>query len=147
MDVDPNALVAIAIILQMLSCAVLTDMDAIQLARTGRTQPSLASRLLPPVYLWRRSVKFFVAFLCFLTAGIAVALPSVNRGYLTGFGVPACNSFFADYAMQGALDAVLETSFYRTTRKCYGEIDGRAYRYAFELTGSGLRTTISFAGK
>src|SRR4051794_7870499 len=106
-----NALVAATIILQMVSCAVLADMNAMRLMRAGRTQPSLGSRLLPPVYLWRRSAKFFAAFLCFLAVGIAGALPSVNRGFLTGFGVPACNSFFADYAMKGALDALLETSF------------------------------------
>src|SRR3954452_17946740 len=41
-DVDPNALVAAAIILQMVSCAVLADMDAIRLVRAGRTQVSVS---------------------------------------------------------------------------------------------------------
>src|SRR4051812_31852913 len=44
-DVDPNALVAAAIILQMVSCAVLADMDAMRLMRAGRTQDGMIARI------------------------------------------------------------------------------------------------------
>lgn len=137
------------VILQVALSGVLADIDAARLTRAGFTAPHLGWALLVPGYLWQRGSKLIAAaFFAFLAVEIAIASPSVNHGFLTGYGLPACDSAIAEYEMQretgrGAdLHDVIQTSFDGTTRTCYGKLGDRAYRYSFLLSSNALVTKL-----
>lgn len=145
-----QGLLILLIALQVVLSGVLADFDAARLTRAGFAPPHLGWVLLAPAYLWRRGSKLIAAaFFAFLAVEIAIASPSVNQGFLTGFGLPACGSAIAEYEIgrelghSVVLQDVLQTSFDGRTRTCYSKVAGQDFRYSFLISQGTLVTKLA----